>query len=364
VTIDVAELFPGAADAVYLNTASMALGNRRAAEALERVAGQWSRGRFVWARAEEVGEEVRSLVSSLLRTDVENIAQVAGVSAGAATVAAQIPETKNPHANAVVPARDYASNFLPWMLLQDRGYELRTVEDVDGELSTDAFAKVIDDHTAVVATSLVQSFSGFRVDIDALKQLTHDSGSWLVLDASQALGAIDIDVDGIDALFSCGHKWTLGMRGVAHLYVRPSLRDSFNPIVPGWKATAEPMPFYGPSLELSQTASKFDASTPWFNPLVDVEGLRIIADVGIRDIELHNMALIDELESRGVTIPFKRASRSSIVSFDVADSDATIKAFENDNIIASARAGKVRVSMHLYNTVADVERLVSAVTAV
>ncbi|MFV1962917.1 MAG: aminotransferase class V-fold PLP-dependent enzyme [Acidimicrobiia bacterium] len=360
-SINIRELFPGAADGAYLNTASMALGNSRAVIALERALDEWSHGRFVWAEAEVVGEEVRSLVASLLRTDVENIAQVAGASAGAATVAAQLPRASDPHANIVVPARDYASNFLAWSLLAGRGYELRTVEDVDGELSTDAFASVVDAHTAVVATSLVQSFSGFRVDLDALKEVTRGAGSWLVLDASQALGAIDIDIEGVDALFSCSHKWTLGMRGVAHLYVRPGMLDTFEPITPGWKATAAPMPYYGPSLTLSRTASKLDASTPWFNPLVDVEGLRIIGSVGIRDIEVHNMSLIDELESRGVTIPFKRSNRSSIVSFDVVDSDATIKAFENDNIIASARAGKVRVSMHLYNTVEDVDRLVAAI---
>lgn len=360
-SVDVEDLFPGARDGAYLNTASMALGNRKGVEALEGALDQWIHGSFVWARAEKVGEEVRSLVASLLRTNVENIAQVAGASAGASTVAAQLLHTSDPRANIVVPARDYASNFLPWMLLEGRGYELRTVEDVDGELSTDAFADVVDAHTAVIATSLVQSFSGFRVDLDALKQIARESGSWLVLDASQAFGGIDIDVEGVDALFSCSHKWTLGMRGVAHLYVRPGLRDSFEPIVPGWKATADPMPYYGPSLDLSPTASKLDASTPWFNPLLDVEGLRIIDAVGIRDIEAHNMGLIDELESRGVTIPFKRASRSSIVSFDVADSDATIKAFDSDNIIASARAGKVRVSMHLYNTVEDVDRLVAAI---
>jgi len=361
VTIDVADLFPGAADGVYLNTASMALGSRQGVDAINRAVDQWSRGRFDWSKAEVVAEEVRSLVASLLRVDANDIAQVSGVSAGAATVAAQLPSTTASGANVVVPARDYASNFLPWMLLEDRGYELRAVEDVSGELSTDAFAKVIDSHTALVATSLVQSFSGFRVDLDGLKQLTRDSGAWLVLDVSQALGAIDIDVNGVDALFGCGHKWTLGMRGIAHLYVRPSLRDSFSPIVPGWNATADPMPFYGPSLSLSESASKLDASRPWFNPLVDVEGLRIITDVGIRDIEVHNMALVDELESRGVSIPFPRANRSSIVSFDVPDSDATIKGFERDNIIASARAGKVRISMHLYNTVEDVDRLVAAI---
>ena len=56
-TIDVAALFPGAADGVYLNTASMALGNQRGVDALRRAVDEWSRGTFDWPRAEDVGED-------------------------------------------------------------------------------------------------------------------------------------------------------------------------------------------------------------------------------------------------------------------------------------------------------------------
>ncbi len=118
--------------------------------------------------------------------------------------------------------------------------------------------------------------------------------------------------------------------------------------------------FYGPVMALSTTASKFDVSTPWFNPIVDIEGLRIVESVGIPAIEAHNMGLVDELESHGVGGPFSRDRRSSIVSIEVPDTQTAVKSLESDGIIASARAGKVRVSMHLYNTPQDIERLVAA----
>ncbi|NHZ70825.1 MAG: aminotransferase class V-fold PLP-dependent enzyme [Proteobacteria bacterium] len=350
--IDIEELFPAASDATYLNTASMALGNKRGVDAMKTALDEWSRGRFDWVNAEHVGEDVRSLVATLIGADVHDMALVTGASGGASTIAAQLPRTEDPRANVVVPARDFASNFLPWMLLQDLGYELRTVDDVEGALPIDAYAQALDDHTAVLATSLVQSATGYRVDLDGLKHLVADRDTWLVVDASQAFGAITFDVSGIDALFSCSHKWSLGMRGLGHLYVSPSLRDTFDPITPGWKATEAPMSgFYGPVMALSTTASKFDVSTPWFNPIVDIEGLRIVESVGIPAIEAHNMGLVDELEAQGMAVPFERSRRSSIVSVDVSDTNATLKAFARDNIIASARADKVRVSLHLYNSV-------------
>jgi selenocysteine lyase/cysteine desulfurase len=68
------------------------------------------------------------------------------------------------------------------------------------------FASAVDSRTAV-ATSLMHSASGFSVDLDALKTIVAGSEAWLVVDASQALGGIQIDVDGVHALFSYSHKW-------------------------------------------------------------------------------------------------------------------------------------------------------------
>lgn len=358
---DVANLFPGAADKAYFNTASMALGNVRAAAALDTAVNEWLEGTFDWTAAEASGEELRALVASLLRVRPDDVAFVTGASGGASTVAAQLPHGAT-GANIVVPERDFASNFVPWQLLVDRGYELRLVSEDDGVLSVEEFSRSVDQQTAVVATSLVQSTTGFRVDLDALKELAHDHDAWLVIDASQALGSLPIDIDGIDALYSCSHKWLCGIRGMGYLYVHPDLIDRFRPITPGWKAADVPAAsFYGPSIELSARASKLDVSTPWFDPIVNLEGARIIADAGIEQISTHASSLFDRLQDHGVRLAFDAANRSSIITVDVADPDATMARFQAENIAASVRAGKVRVSVHLYNTTGDIDLLAAAI---
>lgn len=359
---DVTELFPGSQGITYLNTASMALGNARAAAALKSAAEQWSAGTFDWPAAEQVGEELRSLTARLLRCAPADLSFVAGASGGASTVAAQLPDAA-PGGNIVIPAGDFASNFVAWDRLQRRGYELRTVADRDGAYTLDAFAEAVDSGTAVVATSVVQSATGFRADLDGLKTLAEQHGAWLVVDASQALGAVDIDVGGLAALFSCSHKFTLGMRGIGHLWVRPDLREGFEPITPGWKATAEPMAsFYGPDLALATTGARLDASWPWFNPLVDVEGMRILLDIGISAVEEHNLSLVSELAGRGVAVPFEPRFRSPIVSLTVDDDERAVASLHAAGVVASGRAGSVRVSFHLYNTAEDVDRLMEALS--
>lgn len=360
--IDINSLFPGVSDGVYLNTASMALGNRRAVEASAVAMDQWQRGEFDFGAAEKVAEELRVAVASLIGASVDDMAIVTGASGSAATVAAQLPPATRGE-NVVVPARDFLSNFMAWAMLRDRGYELRLVEDFDGLLSPDSFAKEVDGNTAIVATSLVQSASGFRVDVEALKAMAHDSGAWLVLDASQAMGAIDIDVEGIAALFACSHKWLLGVRGMGHLYLNPELHDRFAPLTPGWKSTRDPVTsFYGPQFDLAPRASKLDASFGWFDAIANIEGLRIIESVGIEGIEAHNMSLVAALEDCGIGVAFDQANRSPIVSIDLDDPEKAIARLGVGGIVGSLRAGKIRVSLHLYNSSEDVEALAEALT--
>jgi cysteine desulfurase/selenocysteine lyase len=359
--LDVRHLFPGSANGIYLNTASMALGNAPAADALERAITEWIEGRFSWREAEASGEAAREVAARLLGVASRDVALTAGASGGAATVAAQLPDARSGE-NVVVPARDFTSNFVPWALLGERGFEVRTVEDASGALPLDAFAELVDQRTAVIASSLVQSVSGYRVDVDGLKQLAAEHGAWLVLDASQSFGAEPVLVDGISALFSCSHKWSLGTRGVGYLYVDPAVGAGFRPVMPGWKALRDPLTsFYGPDFELLPTTARLDVSWPWFNPIADLEGLRILDSIGIDAIASHNRTLVDALEAGGATIPFPRGARSSIISLDVRDPERAMAQIDGRGVVASLRGGRLRISFHLYNTLEDVEAVLQVV---
>ena len=358
----VRDLFPRASNGIYLNTASMALGNTRGVQAMKEAADRWQQGAFEWQQAEVVLEQLRARVSRLLGTESDNLAFVTGVSGGAGTVAAQLPDGGGT-ANIVVPARDFSSNFIPWSRLADRGYEVRMVDDLDGELHSDQFAEAIDVDTRLIATSSVQSVSGFKVDLDALKTLAAEANAWLVVDASQAFGSIRVGVEGIHALFSCSHKWLLGIRGMGYLYVDPRLTETFEPITPGWKATADPSTnFYGPTIELATTAAKLDVSSPWFDPAANLAGIGIIDEIGIDAIEAHNMSLVDHLESAALTVPFEPANRSPIVSLELADQESAIEALNAIGAKASLRGGRLRIGMHLYNTLDEMDAVIEAIT--
>ncbi|GJM39022.1 MAG: aminotransferase class V [Acidimicrobiales bacterium] len=356
---DIDDVFPGRVGSAYFNTASQALGNAPGAAALRRATDEWLAGRFDWGNAESVGGDLRGLCADLLHVSSDDIAFVTGVSGAASTVASQLPAAP-PAANVVLPARDFSSNMLAWLALERQGYEIRMVDAADGDLGIDIFAAAVDADTALIATSLVQSATGYRVPVDELKTLAADHGAWLVLDASQAFGCVEIDVSGITALYSCSHKWMCGIRGMGYLYADPDVHESFRALTPGWKSTQEPMQsFYGPDLELARSAARLDASTPWFDPLVNIEGMRIIASAGIGNIARHNMSLVDRLASAGLDVAFRPECRSPIVSVDIPDAESRLARLEDAGVAASVRDGRLRVSFHLYNDEDDVDLLIS-----
>lgn len=361
---DVRQLFPGLKNTIYLNTASMNVGSAPARAAYELALEQWSAGRFDWTEAERAGEDARALFAEIIGATAGEIAIVPAVSTAAGIVAANLPPAR-PGENVVVAENEFASNYFPWLLLRERGYDVRTVvSDGDG-VSAEEFGQAADGGTRLLAVSAVHSATGFQTDLAAIGRVAAESGAWFFVDACQAAGAVPLDVvrDGVDFLAAASHKFLLGSRGMGYLYVRRELLDGLRPVVPGWKAARNPAEsFYGPSMDLSPTASKLDASLAWFPALADQAGLGIFRRFGIGALLDLNARLVlrlqDALTAEGADFrPFPGKNRSTIVAVPVRDTEAVLARFRRSNVVASVRAGRIRLSVHVYNSEEELDRV-------
>ena len=358
-------LFPELERAVYLNTASMALGALPVRRAYERALAEWTAGQFAWPEAERAADEARVLFARIVGADPDEVALVPSVSTAAGIVAAQLPPAR-PGANILVGDIEYCSNSYPWQLLAERGYDVRLVPAVDGMLPPEAYAARADGGTRLVAVSAVQSATGYRADLPALSAVARRSDAWLFVDAAQAAGAVELDVrrDGVDFLAAPGYKYLLGTRGMGYLFVRRGLLAAVRPVLTGQRAARRPLEaFYGPTMELSETASKLDTSQAWFPALGDREALGVLHRFGVDGVLERNRRLTDHLyavltERRLVAHPFPVANRSPIVSVPVAEPEATTARLAAASVVVSVRAGRVRLSPHFYNTEADIDRAV------
>src|SRR5262249_57410450 len=127
--------------------------------------------------------------------------------------------------NVVLAENEFSSNYFPWLLLREHGYDVRAVKPVGDGISGETLAGHVDDGTRLIAVSAVHSPNGYRADLGAIRQVANRVGAWLFVDACQAAGSVPVDVmrDQVDFLAASSHKFLLGARGMGYLYVRREL---------------------------------------------------------------------------------------------------------------------------------------------
>ncbi|HET9213760.1 MAG TPA: aminotransferase class V-fold PLP-dependent enzyme [Gaiellaceae bacterium] len=326
----------------YLDTATYGLPPRSTLRALEEALEGW-RTRRRWRDWEEDAEACRGVFAELVGARAEDVALVSTVSAGAGIVAASLPA--GPGDNVVLYERDFMSVVLPWRGLQARGVELRL-------LPLERLAEGIDERTALVAVSSVQSADGAVADLAALKS----TGARLFVDATQAVGAVPTDLDGVDYLVTHAYKWLLSPRGLSFLYVHPERRSEIEPWTAGWKSCPNPYEDYYGFPELTDDARRLDVSVPWFAAAGARRSLELLLSLGPQRIADHNLALA----SRFTQELGRPEPAAPIVRVEVADADAAVERLQASGVACSMRDGAVRLSFHLYNDEADVELAAAA----
>ena len=124
---------------------------------------------------------------------------------------------------------------------KDQSCSINFIEENLKSDITDEVLKNITSKTSVIAISLIQYSTGTKINLDILSKEAKSKGIKLVIDVTQALGAIPIFADKWDAdfLVSSGYKWLGGHGGVGLAYVsKYSLKsDPFNA---GWMGAPNP----------------------------------------------------------------------------------------------------------------------------
>ena len=179
--------------------------------------GQGERAR---ALQDEVLQATRKQCADLFSVSAESISLLGSASEGINIVAYGIDWKAGD--NVVIADVEFGSGVFPWLLLQERGVEVRFVRHRQWQIDIDDIANLIDDRTQVVLMSHVSMFTGQRISLTALSALVRSSNAKLVLDATHAAGVVEVDAGLADIVVSSCYKWMLGCL----LYTSPSPRDA------------------------------------------------------------------------------------------------------------------------------------------
>jgi cysteine desulfurase/selenocysteine lyase len=237
-------LYPGTCEQSYLDAAAIGLVSTRVEAAVADVLrDQTLRGKAAAAKWTATADRTRGLAAELIGGRATNVAFTQNTSTGNALVANGIDWTDGD--NIVVPTDEFPSNFYPWTQLRRHGVQVREVPMIDGRADLDLLPGMIDAKTKVVAISAVQYTSGYRYDLGRLGDLCRSRDALLVVDGTQAAGAMVIDADaaGIDALVVSAHKWMNGPLGIGFVHFSDRAMDRLHPSTVGWLSVEHPYDF-------------------------------------------------------------------------------------------------------------------------
>ena len=373
---DYRALFDLPAETAYFNAAQVGPLPIRAAEAGQAAFRDKLRP---WAHTTnqlffDLPESVRSEAARLFNATADDIALVPAASYGLATAARNLD--LKPGDEIVILDGQFPSNVYTWRALaQQTGAVIKTAKRTETGTWTQALLATISSRTRLVACGALHWIDGGRIDLEAVSNAAKAQGAALVLDLTQSLGVMEFDVKVVDPDFAvaAAYKWLLSPYATGYLYVAPR-HQSGAPLEQNWINRSDAQDFtrltdYRDSYDAG--ARRFDMGERSNHQLLPaaLESLKLINGLGVADIARQCAATSTRIKE-GVAplglladIPDQAAHYLSLSLPETAPADIAARLREQD-IHASQRGPRLRISAHIYNTDEDVDRLVSALKAI
>jgi selenocysteine lyase/cysteine desulfurase len=334
------ETFDGAPG--YLNSATYGLASRRQAEALRRTLRAWELGELAPRDFEVPVGAAREAFATLAGVPAATVAMGGSVSALIGLVAATVPDGTR----VATLTGEFTSVSAPFHVHGGRGVTVTALGPGDLERRAGEFD--------VVTVSLVQSADGYVLDVPTLRESLTGRSTRVVLDVTQAMGWMRLDVGWADVVVGGSYKWLVSPRGAAWMAVRPDAAESLVPLSASWYASERPWAntYQLPPL-LADDARRLDTSPAWFTFVGAGLAMPWLASLDMAAVQAHCTRLADRVRE-ALGLP---ASPSAIVALEADGAEERLAAA---GLRAAVRAGRVRVGFHLYNDDEDVDRLLEA----
>ncbi len=380
---DARELFPGARDQIYLDLSLNALMPAPARDAvLAHLEGRVM-GRAVKSELHAQAERVREQVARLLGAKADEIAITKNVSEGLNLFASSLPWEAGDNV-VLCPELEHPNNVFLWYnLARTRGVEVREVPPLDGHMPVEDMAAAVDERTRVVTASHVTFSPGFIADVGHLARAAHAHGALVLIDSAQSAGTLSTDVRAldVDALALGTQKALMAFYGLGFLFLKRELADAMNPVFAArysveLGADAHETAISDGTFRFKAGARRFELSNYNYVGLAAVEAsLGLLLDLGMEAVETHLRGLSVRL-ARGLLdlgLPVAGGEPgphlAQIVAVgesgggrhDGADDPAMNdlhRHLTENGVRLSVRRGVLRMSLGIYNTEEDVDRVV------
>ncbi|MCB0280096.1 MAG: aminotransferase class V-fold PLP-dependent enzyme, partial [Calditrichaeota bacterium] len=262
----------------------------------------------------------------------------------------------------------FPSNYYPWYeKAKDCGASLKVVKRPENNDWTTAIINSLDEKVRLAALANVHWTDGTLIDLTKISVVCKQHDILLSADLTQSLGAMPFSVKEADVDFAvaAGYKWLLGPYSLGYMYVKKS-HQQMRPLENNWINRAKSDEF---SLLVEYTdefqagAKRFDVGerSNFFLTPIAAAGLTQILDWGVDTISAYSgdltSYLATELSGSDIKIADAQFRCPHIIGLYTERVIESVDVLKQANIFVSIRGKSIRVSPHLYNDRADIDRL-------
>lgn len=355
---------PAATDATYLNTGSSSPSSEVVVEAmhefLEYHGYDAPTSVGMYPPVDEVFERTRDDVAAFLDASPEEIALTQSTGDAISRVANAI--TWNCGDTVVRTDLAHPAGIVPWRA-QKRDHSVTTtvVETTDGHVDLDDVKEAVADARLVCLSSVSRNY-GTRLPVGTITEIAHDAGAEVLVDAVQSVGQTPVDVTdwGAEYVAAASHKWLVGPWGAGFLYVSEDVVPELRPGHRSYRGVDRE----SEAFDMHPDARRLEVGTRSAAPYVGLRtALERISSVGLETVERRIQSLTsllkDELPASALLSP--RSFESGLVAIDDESPERTVDrlATADVHVRSIAEPDAIRLSVHAFNTTADIRRFLS-----
>jgi selenocysteine lyase/cysteine desulfurase len=323
----------------------------------------------------ETGEKVKSNFGKLVNCPAQQVAIIPAASYGLTTAVNNLPLENG--RTAIVVSDEFPSGYYAiekWC--KDYNKQLITIQAPErsekrGEVWNQRILEAINEDTAVVVMSTIHWADGTQYDLKAIGQKCKENDAFFILDGTQSVGALPIDVQEcqVDALVCAGYKWLMGPYAIGAAY----FSDYFNngtPLEETWVNRSNAQQFSS----LTQYVDDYAPGAARYNvgeygnfillPMFNA-ALEQLLEWGVANIQNYCAALsqpmIKFFKGNGFWVEddgFRAKHLFGVGLPDGLESHEVIERLKEEKIFVSIRGKAIRLSLHLYNTEEDISALI------
>ncbi len=321
-------------------------------------------------------DRLKVLFSKIIHApEPHRVAIIPSVSYGMATIAKNVKVWKGQ--NIIVAEAQFPSNIYTWRELAiEKDLTIKTIpypiekQEERGETWNKRIIESIDNQTAIVALAHVHWANGTKFDLKRISQRANEVGALFIVDGTQSVGAMPIDVldMGIDALVCGGYKWLMGPYSLGYAYYSEYF-DNGKPLEENWIGRKNAEDFrhlidyqdeYGPL----STRYDMGEKSNFINVPMGIVALQQLLDWGIENIQnycldltrdpikqwkQHDLWVEEEAHRGGHLFGIQMPSSVSVEKLQTALNDRKIH--------VSVRGDFVRIAPNIYNDAMDIKAL-------